>query len=350
MGNGRMKWVFVLVLDMLVCPIASGAQPPTGTRLVWTLHHPQGVSSVAFSPNGKLLATAYGDDGVGGMAIWNLVTGKLVWRIEKCYGFSQVAFLGDGSRILSLDDTDTPHTLRIWDVKTHEVLKTAPNPKHLTIICFAVAPNGRTIALGTGDFERNQPAQIVFWDMKSGSYRLITTFENADSVTSLSFSPDGGVIAGGGGDWDGDTSQIKIRDLAARRSKVDLFPVSEGTQIQVAFAPTGGLLAVAGDYIGLRDINGKRKYRLTLQSDAHVVAFSPSGEYIASDDFDKNNHALIKLWRVKSRRLATTIKTNNSAQINDLAISPHGRLLAAASQDGSVRLWRLTPVGAPPSK
>ncbi|BDI33502.1 hypothetical protein CCAX7_55530 [Capsulimonas corticalis] len=340
-----MKLAIVLLAWGLACPIASGAQSPAGQYLVWTMHHPQGVSSLAFSPDGKLLVAAYGDDGAGGMALWNLVSRKLVWRIEKRYGFTQVAFLGDGSRILSLDDSDTPRTLRIWDVKTHGVLKSAPNPKHLTIICFAIAPNGGSVALGTGDVERQQPPQIIIWDMKTGAYRLITTFENADSVTSLSFSPDGGVVAGGGGDWDGDTSQIKIRDLTARRTMADLFPVSEGAPVQVAFAPMGRLLAVAGDFIGLLDTIGKRKYRLPLQSDAHAVAFSPLGEYLASDDLDKNNHALIKLWLVKTRHLVTTIKTNSDAQINALSISPHGRLLAAASQDGSVRLWRLTPAG-----
>ncbi|MEO7715900.1 MAG: hypothetical protein ABIY70_06850 [Capsulimonas sp.] len=323
--------------------LSASAQSQNRLKPEFALRHAGCVSSVAFSPDGKLLAVAYGDeDTSGGLALWDLVTGKLVWRTAKRRTFTQVAFLGDGSRILSLDYFDKRYPMQIWDVKTHALLTAAPNPKHLSIHTFAVAPDGATVALGVGDFEADQPSAILLWNVKTGVTRPVALLPYTDGVIALSFSPDGKRIAGAGGDWDSDVSEVKICDLRTRRTVTDIVNCEEGSVSQLAFSPKGDMLAVGGDFIGLRDGRGDLKHRLKLTDDRPAIAFSPDGETLAASDLDQNGRTIVKIWRIGTRRLGTVMRMNG-AQINDLSISPHRRLLAVARQDGNVQLWRLTP-------
>jgi len=165
--------------------------------------HTSQVNSVAFSPDGKRLATGAADHTV---KIWDFATGKDVLTLQgHTSQVTSVAFSPDGKR-LATGAWDT--AAKIWDLATGKELLTLQGHNGL-IESIAFSPDGKRLAAGA-----NNTAKI--WDLATGE-GLLTLQGHTSQVNSVAFSPDGKRLATGSLD-----ATAKVWDLATGKELLTL--------------------------------------------------------------------------------------------------------------------------------
>ena len=332
---------YVLVLAVAWLIVTAQAKPRGLPKLICVLRHAASVSSVAFSPDGNVLAAAFGDtEKKGGLRLWQIPSGKLLSEPIKGFTVNQVAFTTNttGATFVTLSEGAQETELKLWNAEAKTAVRSFPNPKHITVTCFAVDSAHNRLALGTGNFEANQPSKMTIGSLSSSRNKAVTEFKYAAALRAVAFSPDGQWLVGGGNDWDAGVSELKILDAKANRVVASLVDAKEGTISKVLFTPNGKMLAVVGDFIGMRDTRGRLKFRLPLEGHGSTAAFSPDGKYMAAGYRNNSGQGILKVWRMSSKELL--LKSNlNSGIINDLSFSPDGARLASACENGTVQVW-----------
>jgi WD40 repeat protein len=305
--------------------------PATGQHLRTLTGHASEVVAVAFSPDSRLLATASGDKTA---RVWDMAGGP-AWRYIHDSEVVAVAFSPDG-RLLATASQDG--TARLWDPGTGECLHTLTGHAG-RVVDVAFSPDGRLLATAGGDTTETwrHPAAddktARIWDPGTGEC-LHTLTGHTSEVVAVAFSPDGRLLATASQNktahlWDPATGE-RLRKLKGHTSEV----------VAVAFSPDGRLLATASKDRKARlwdPATGERLRTLTgddLRVDC--VAFSPNGILLTVDDAD----GTLGVWDPATGGCLRTL-TGHTSEVVAVAFSPDGRLLATASSDRTARLWDL---------
>ncbi|KAL4862351.1 hypothetical protein BDV12DRAFT_203139 [Aspergillus spectabilis] len=293
----------------------------TGTELQILKEHSSSVQSVAFSPDGQTLASGSEDDTI---KIWDAKTGTELQTLKghHTYYVQTVAFSPDGRTLASGHDDQN---IKIWDAKTGSELQTLKGHSS-SIRSVAFSPDGQTLASGSDDHTTK------IWDTKTGT-ELQTLKGHSSFVQAVAFSPDGQTLASGSDDhttkiWDAKTG-TELRTL-----KGHLGPIQS-----VAFSPDGQILASGGssdEIIKIWDVKAGTELQ-TLEGHSNYVksvAFSPDGRTLASGSDDKT----INIWDAKT---ATELRTpgGHSSYVQSMAFSPDGQTLASGSDDKTIKIW-----------
>ncbi|MFD7629083.1 trypsin-like peptidase domain-containing protein [Streptomyces sp. NPDC059851] len=291
-----------------------------GTTRTTLTGQPAEVASVAFSPDGRTLATASAD----GARLWDTATGEARATLPASTGgvFS-VAFSPDG-RTLATGSGDG--TAQLWDTATGDI-RTSLTGHGSTVFSVAFSPDGRTLAtVGADNTGRT-------WDTGTGTPRTTLT-GHTDGVFTIAFSPDGHALATGSAD-----GTVKVWDAATGKTRTSL-EVATGSVQAVAFSPDGRTLAIGGTNRLLRlwdVVTGAIRGTLIGHTDTvESVAFSPDGRTVASASHDTTT----RLWDVAPRGDRPLV--GHTGLVHGVAFSPDGRTLASAGADKTVRLWDVT--------
>ncbi len=314
------RWSLSVVLLLMVYVLPAWGQDVP----VRTLEgHTNVVFSIAFSPDGRTLASGSWDRRI---KLWDAATGREIRTFTGHTGWVRsVAFSPDG-RTLASGSWD--RTVKLWDVVTGRELRTLRHTN--TVWSVAFSPDERTLASG-GD------AMITLWDVATGQ-ELRTLTGHTNTVWSVAFSPDGTTLASGSGD-----RTIKLWDVATGR-EVRTLTTHTWQDSSVAFSPDGRTLASGwGRDIKLWDVATGRELRTLTGHTATVnrVAFSPDGWTLASGSGYPDN--TIKLWDVATWRELRDL-TGHTNTVYSVAYSPDGRTLASGSGDHTIKLWDVVAV------
>jgi WD40 repeat protein len=286
-----------------------------------SLPHRDAVFTVAFSPDGKKLATGGPFDGV---EVWDVDSGK---QIISLTGYSRpvssVTFSPGGS-ILATASYDG--RIKLWSANTWRELATIDGHKQ-QIESIAFSPDGRTMASASWD------KTLKLWDV--ATMREIKSFEgHTDWVWSIAFSPDGQKLASASED-----KTVKIWSVSLGR-ELATFKGHSASVYSVAFSPDGAKLASGSidrtariwDVASGKEIATLNGHALDVRS----VAFAPDGKILATGGWDRQ----VKLWDTTTWRETATLK-GHSEGIWELAFSPDGKSLVTGGEDDTAKLWRV---------
>ncbi len=290
-----------------------------------------GVTGAAFSPDGKLLATGYGD---GTVRLWNPATEQSVGAPLRAgtgstSGVTGVAFSPNG-KLLATVDADG--TVRVWNPAGGQ----APLVTHTVIggvNGVAFSPNSTRLATADAD------GTVQLLNPASGQVSL-TAYTGNGAMTGVAFNPDGNVLAAA--DADG---TVRVWNLAGGQVSLTTY-TGNGAMTGVAFSPDGTRLATADadGTVRLWNTTTGHEEGTALSADTgpvpgvHAVAFSSDGKLLASADAD----GTVRLWNPATRqapRAPLPADTGTLYGVKGVAFSPNGKLLASADADGTVRLW-----------
>ena len=335
----------------------------TGEQLVEFEGHKETViTDLAFSPDGKRVATAGGADDT--VKIWNAQSGDEIETLRGHTGLVVgVAFSPDGQHLASVDyeavriwdansfeelmvlrghraplssaafSPDGVHiascghdeTVRIWNISTGEELLRLHSDTQGGTHCLTFSPDGRRLAAGGID------RQIRIWEVKSGE--LVASLKgHAAIVNGLTFSTHGDRLVSGSMD-----GTIKVwKDLMT--SGIDSVDGNQRSVKSVAFSPDGTKVISAGSDKTVMVWDGQTGEEL-LRLEGHLkgvnsVAYSPDGLRIASGSDDRT----VRLWDANLGDHLATLN-GHTGSVLSVCFSPTSDQLASASVDHTVRIW-----------
>jgi WD40 repeat protein len=338
-----------------------------------TLTRGNAVFDVAYSPDGKRLATTSGAD----LTLWDALTGKELLFLPGGSDPGQltgVAFSSDGKRLAVAGGSISSRPANdgkqgkpeargfvgIRDAVTGQELLTLHGHGD---IAFGVAfsPDGTRLASAGGWGER--PAELKVWDAATGK-ELLDLRGHTDTVWRVAFSPDGRYLASASKDgtarlWDAATG----RELFALRGR-------DRAVVGLTFSPDGKRLATASaaaqvskpaevkvwDVATGQPVLGFRAHAGTIP----CLAFSPDGKRLATGGADR----VVKLWDAATGDELLTLRGHREfadvevdrggfksratsrgpdiGSVSSLAISPDGKRLASGGSDYTARVWDVT--------
>jgi len=280
--------------------------------------HSDGIYSLAFSPDGKTLASGGRD---GSLGLWDSLTGVRRTAVTISGGpVFGLSFSPDGRHLAVTAWHPTFANADVWllDLATGQPCFRFPEPGQAT--CLAYSPDGTTLATAGAD------QLISLWDVPTG--RLRTKFTGHTGVIwSLAWSPDGHRLATAG--WDG---SVRVWDVTHNHEGDAL---STGANFSAAFAPDGRVLATGGAGAHLWDpASGRHRESLPEMTVGDVrVAFSPDGRTLVACGEDN----VIHFYSAQAWTHLGTVPAP-SQPVTALAFSPNSSTLAVAVMDKSVRL------------
>jgi RNA polymerase sigma factor (sigma-70 family) len=310
------------------------------------LGHQDRVNSVAYSPDGRCIATAGSD---GSARLWDVKTGEEVRRLEVAQAwFPRIRFSPDNEFIVAtVVAPNVNDAVIVWNRRTGKKVRQFPG------FSFAFSPDGRLIACGGWDRDKGGwiRGDLRLYDFATGKM-LRELSGHLTTVISLAFSPDGRTLvsvglrlqgASSGEPGEAETRFTRVWDVAT--GKENRTVLQERETHRRIFSPDGRTLGSiqgsGGDAITLWEAaTGGRRAGLTGHTNGvWGIAFSPDGRTLASSGGD----GMVRLWDMPSGKEVGRLEGHKGC-VSAVAFSPDGRTLVSGGLDKTALLWDVSRV------
>jgi WD40 repeat protein len=287
--------------------------------------HSGWVLSVAFSSDGRILASASND---GMIKLWDVAAQKELGTLRGHTGGTFSLAFRPASNLLASAGMD--RVIRLWDVETKQEL--TPPMGHAGPIYSVAFNNSGTIIASAGN-----DGLVKLWDVATHK-ELAALPGHPGAAMAVTFSYDGLMLVSAGAD-----TTVKLWDVATR-TKLATFEGHTEAVKSLAISRNNHLLASAGNdgKVKLWDLQTKKELPALNLSDSsfpvHRVAFSSDGQILAGISGIRND--TLKLWRVDNSQELLTLKGHTDA-VWSIAFSNDGLTLASGSSDRKVKLWNV---------
>jgi WD40 repeat protein len=291
------------------------------------------VRSIAFSPDGKYIVAGIEESSsnpTSFVELWEVNKGERVHMFPKAGAIRSVAFSENGLFFAAADAYDGP--TRIWDINTFKLIKNLPTSR---ISLVAISPDNENIALaGYND--------ISIWNIRKG--KIKHTFKNPGGfLNSISFSPDGRFLVAAG--------RVNYSKFKGWDSTICLWEVSSGKMIRTFEGHHSEVSSVVFSHDGLRLLSGSSDSTAKLWDvssgkevrtyHAHAgqltcITFSQDDKYICAGGWDKT----AILWRTNDSE-PIRIFRGFSQQMNAIDYSSRTSLLLTGSSDSVINIWQM---------
>ena len=343
--------------------------------------HTGDIWSLAYSPDGKLLASGDSD---GIIRLWDVDTGEVAGEPLEGHGgaVNSLVFNADASLLVSGGEDSL---LYVWDVARGEITGEPLSAHADTIYDLAFSLDGALLASASAD------GTVILWDVDGNTFtpRDKVLEGHTNWVLSLAFRPDGGILASGSADnrinlWDVETGELLlpltghdnwVRDIAYSPDGAFLVSASDDGTLRLWNAKSGAVIGLplnghidkvlavdfasdsqtiisGGEDGQMLMWDAATSYPLGKQigkhdAEAWSIAFSPVDDVLLSTGADNR----LRLWdAVTGEASGESVSVENYAVAS--AFSPDGRVVMTGHQDGSVMFWSVsgdsfTPVAEP---
>ena len=290
-----------------------------GERAGWVL------TSLSFSPDGKILATGLIDHDYdsGVIELWNVdQRQRMVTLVEgRANSTLSLSFSPDGKTLAVL-----LNGVELWDVTTRQQIATFGEGAGL--LALAWSPDGKILATGSWD------SRILLWDVTTRKQIAILknpASESDENIYSLAWSPDRKILAAK------KHATLELWDVASKHMMVSW--EQEGYGHDVSFSSNGMLAFSMWNMVHLWDVDNRQHLAVLEQysgADVNSLAWSPDGKILAIASSE------VTLWDVDSYQQIATLKKGNASAVS---FSPDGKILAIGTGEGTGELWYLSARG-----
>ena len=323
------------------------------------------LKGVAFSPNGKILASTGMDEAI---RLWDAKTGKLVAALENAARIPTecMAFSPDGTMLVA---GGLCGEVRLWDVQTRSVLF-EKQTQGSSVNGIAFAPDGLSFASAAGNVQvwktptgtevhtlgavdagsrvvafspdgkllaTNRQEDICVWDAKTGALlRLVPT--HAAQINSVCFTDNTTLAAAGNGQpgpfefWDAATGK-RIAEVAASKYVGSLTSSPDRKRLAAAYEDKIRIW----DMLSAAKVDAHTDVLIEVgrSSFQNHLTFSPDGKTLAAIGLDN----VVRLWDLSTGKRLLGFSDAHSGRVVSVAFHPDGRKVLTSGQEGSVRLW-----------
>jgi Tol biopolymer transport system component len=244
--------------------------------------------------------------------------------VGNCGELSTVAFSPDGKRIATGAGTAVA---QVWDSSSGAPLMTLTRPDqdgYFEVRATAFSPDGRHLAVSGHTHE------VIIYDAQTG--QIVRTLEGLDNHGSgVAFSADSRSLATANADG------VQVWEIQTGRQLLNLNEFTESARC-VAFSPDGQRLAAGANDWTVRVWDARTGKRLLIfkghYADVWRIAFSPDSKRIASACRDNS----VKVWDAITGQEIVTF-TGHREQVFGVAFCPDGKRVASIGRDGVARVW-----------
>lgn len=336
------------------------------------------VAALQFSPDESLLVAGSSDDGIRSFAT---TTWELRRNLKAGHGMTDgFDFSPLRDRVVAASAGNA--TVKLWDFTPGRVIYDLKGHNSL-VFAIAFSPDGKLLASAAQrtNADGNATSEVIFWDVASGRQVQTISQPTSGMIHTIAFSPDGRLLACGGGRSRGDdvpAGEVMIWEVASGKELATLEAPSGEVQ-RVAFSPDGRSLAAASDQM-LRGAmvvwnvaTGREQFRAdNLPSAALDLSYSPDGRLLAVVVGDMNWRSLVLIIRARDpdqlKDAEATFRPGDvnfydaqtgeslgvlphNVPLHRLAFSPRGKYLATAgydinadfSKNKTIAVWDLFP-------
>jgi WD40 repeat protein len=303
-------------------------------------HRGQMVTEVAFSPDGLLLASSGLDKSA---RLYEVKRGKVLQRFPQPNRQMRALTFSPDGKFLLMGDTRDPEEERgefqVWNVEAEPVLARTLKMSTANVESLAFSRDGTTLASGStrGDI----------WLWAFPGWKVKQKLPNQRyPAESLTFSPDGRLLANAQGGIGHKTAKVPVWDLQTGKLAREL--AEETDRVYGTVFSLDGKMLVSGHEDGTLHLRSTKTWKLIRSVKAHgdsilPLVFNQAGDLLATGSSqEKKGQRVgeIKLWYMPECKLGLTL-VGHTGWVSALAFSPDGKLLASGCCDGKVKLWQI---------